>query len=116
MTQTERIALMEQHLDRAKEALASLTSAMEEFLLWQANKFERFAEPSVRAERDAAQEAVDALSKYYGSRQWRKDLADDEAGRLPPDLKRGVLAEDGIWNVLEEWRELKERMAVVCNK
>ena len=96
MTQKERINLMEQHLDRVKEAVAALAEALDKC--------------------EAEQEAVDALSKYYGSRQWRKDLADDEAGRLPPDLKRGVLAEDGIWNVLEEWRELKERMAVVCNK
>lgn len=96
MTQIERITLMEQHLDKAKEALALLTSAMGEF--------------------EGAQEAVDALSNYYGSRLWRKDLTDDEAGRLPQDLKRGVLSEDGIWNVLEEWRELKERMAIICNK
>ena len=46
------------------------------------------------------QEAIRILSEYYGSDEWKQDFADDEAGRLPKDLKRGVLSEDGIWNVL----------------
>ena len=45
------------------------------------------------------------LDAYYGSREWREDLAADEAGELPEDLRRGVLSEDGIWNVLQEYRE-----------
>ena len=36
----------------------------------------------------------------------RSDLADDEAGRFPKDLKRGVLSEDGIWNLLSDYRDL----------
>jgi len=35
-----------------------------------------------------------------------EDFADVQA----PDLKRGVLSEDGIWNLLEDVRTLKERM------
>ena len=38
-----------------------------------------------------------------------QDFAADEAGLLPKELKRGVLAEDSIWNVLEAYRELQER-------
>ncbi len=45
------------------------------------------------------------LSEYYGSREWKSDFADDEAGMLPPDLKRGVLSEDGIYNALEDFEE-----------
>ena len=41
---------------------------------------------------------------------WRQDLADDEAGLLPEGLKRGVLSEDGIWNMLSDYRELNERL------
>ena len=48
---------------------------------------------------------VRELDAYYGSREWREDLAADEAGELPEDLRRGVLSEDGIWNVLQEYRE-----------
>ena len=48
----------------------------------------------------AIKEEVAELSKYYGSELWKQDFAADEAGNLPPDLKRGVLSEDGIWNLL----------------
>jgi hypothetical protein len=54
------------------------------------------------------QDDIAALEKYYGSDVWRKDLADDEAGRLPKGLKRGVLSEDGIWNLLSDYRELNK--------
>ena len=46
------------------------------------------------------QEAIRILAEYYGSDDWKRDFADDEAGLLPKELKRGVLSEDGIWNVL----------------
>ena len=46
------------------------------------------------------QEAIRILAEYYASDEWKQDFADDEAGLLPKDLKRGVLSEDGIWNVL----------------
>ena len=47
------------------------------------------------------QEATRILAEYYASDEWKQDFADDEAGLLPKDLKRGVLSEDGIWNLLE---------------
>ena len=46
------------------------------------------------------QEALRILAEYYTSDEWKQDFADDEAGRLPKDLKRGVLSEDGLWNLL----------------
>ena len=49
---------------------------------------------------------VAELSKYYGSDLWKQDLAADEAGILPSDLKRGVLSEDGLWNLLSDYREI----------
>lgn len=47
-------------------------------------------------------ELLKALSDYYSSSAWKRDYAADEAGLLPKDLKRGVLSEDGIYNLLEE--------------
>ena len=47
-------------------------------------------------------ELLKALSDYYGSDEWKRDYAADEAGLLPKDLKRGVLSEDGIYALLEE--------------
>ena len=46
------------------------------------------------------QKAIRILAEYYTSDEWKQDFADDEAGRLPKDLKRGVLSEDGLWNLL----------------
>lgn len=50
--------------------------------------------------------AVDELSAYYGSDEWKKDFEDDEKGMLPKGLKRGVLSEDGVYNLLERYNEL----------
>ena len=58
----------------------------------------------------AIKEDVVELSKYYGSESWKLDFAADEAGKLPPDLKRGVLSEDGIWNLLSDYREIQKKM------
>ena len=55
---------------------------------------------------EAIRKDIAILDEYYGSEVWRQDFADDEAGRLPKGLKRGVLSEDGIWNLLSDYREL----------
>lgn len=54
------------------------------------------------------QEAVNIIANYYTSDEWKQDYADDEAGLLPKELKRGVLSEDGIWNLLTKWKGIKE--------
>ena len=46
--------------------------------------------------------ALAELEKYYTSDAWKHDLAADEAGLLPKELKRGVLSEDGIYSLLTE--------------
>ena len=88
--QIARIRKMERRLNRALAAVKRLELALEKY--------------------EAAQDDIAALGEYYGSDLWKQDLADDEAGRLPSDLKRGVLSEDGIWNLLTDCKELKERM------
>lgn len=81
---------MERRLNRALAAVKRLSTALDK---WQ----------EVEAD-------ITALNEYYGSDVWKLDLADDEAGRLPADLKRGVLSEDGIWNLLTDCKEVNERM------
>ena len=49
---------------------------------------------------NGSSELLGILSEYYGSAAWKRDFAADEAGLLPKDLKRGVLSEDGIYNML----------------
>ena len=48
-----------------------------------------------------APEKLAALNTYYTSGQWRDDYEADERGELPPDLKRGVLSQDGLYDLLE---------------
>ena len=91
MKQTERIERMEQNLERVTNALRVLNDALDEY--------------------EAAQDALHELDTYYGSDTWKQDFSDDEQGRLPNTMKRGVLSEDAIWNVLEDYRTLKERVS-----
>ena len=55
-----------------------------------------------QAAKNNSPELLKALSDYYSSPVWKRDFAADEAGLLPKDMKRGVLSEDGIYNLLEE--------------
>ena len=45
------------------------------------------------------------LKNYQESGQWLKDYDVDDRGLLPPDLKRGVLSQDGLYNLLCEAEE-----------
>lgn len=90
MEQIERIRHMEQLFDLASESIKELSMTLD--------KYEKM------------QYAIAALSNYYSNDEWKQDFADDEAGLLPENLKRGVLSEDGIWNLLSDWRELEERL------
>jgi len=52
------------------------------------------------------------LEDYYENGLWRLDYEADERGLLPRGLKRGVLSEDGLYNVLvDAW---EERRAHAC--
>ena len=46
-------------------------------------------------------EKLRLLDAYYTSGEWREDYEADERGELPPDLKRGVLSQDALYNLLE---------------
>ena len=87
LLQIERIKWMEQ---RFNKALAAIKDGSVDLL-------------------KAIKEDVAELSKYYSSELWKQDFAADEAGNLPPDLKRGVLSEDGIWNLLSDYREIQKK-------
>lgn len=71
---------------------------------------ERFdsLQQSVRALEDALNLSQDfrdnykALKKYMDSGKWLKDYETDEKGELPPDLKRGVLSQDGLYDLLQD--------------
>lgn len=90
MEQIERIKTMEEHLNKATAAVKALNDALDLYT--------------------EAQESLEIIDDYLVSDEWEKDFADSEAGRLPNDLKCGVLSEDGIWDVLDTSRELNCQM------
>ncbi len=47
------------------------------------------------------------LVTYYENGQWLQDYECDERGELPGDLKRGVLSEDGLYNLLSDIENMK---------
>ena len=42
------------------------------------------------------------LREYYENGQGLLDYEADERGELPATLKRGVLSQDGLWDLLNE--------------
>ena len=90
MDQIERIQYFESLLDRVSPVLANLEEALDAF--------------------DGIQEDVQELAAYYEGESWREDFEADEAGELPLDLKRGVLSEDGIYDVLTSHYGLTVRL------
>ena len=90
MEQAERITYMEQILDEAAEAVSSLSEALEKY--------------------SAVQDKLQELAAYYSSEQWRQDFDDDSAGKIPQDLKRSVLSEDAVYNLLADISDLKEQL------
>ena len=84
MTQIERIEQMEKILDSLKEAIAQVNTAISRL-------------------RELGPQAME-LDEYHGSSEWFDDLKADENGLLPKGLKRGVLSEDGIYDVLNEYK------------
>lgn len=52
---------------------------------------------------EAGERAVETLTAYMESGQWLEDYELDSAGLLPKELKRGVLSQDGLYNLLTDW-------------
>ena len=65
---------------------------------------------------ESIQKELQDLIRYYESPQWMADFEADSAGLIPKDLKRGVLSEDGVYDLLEEIRELQERLQQNANR
>lgn len=90
MEAVERIREMEQILQGAKPVLQRLDEALDDYA--------------------ALRENLRRLDRYYGGSDWQADLALDEAGRLPLSLRRGVLSEDEVYDLLTDERKIRERM------
>ena len=82
MDQLRRIEYMEKILNEGTAAVSALRRALEAY----ADVSTHLAE----------------LFDYYGSELWFADLEDDNAGRLPEGLRRGVLSEDAVYNLISD--------------
>ena len=93
MNRVQRIEKMEAILNEGTEGVAAFSEALE-----------RFADllPKLKT-----------LSNYYGSATWFGDLAASEKGKLPEDLRCGVLSEDLAYDLLTDYRLLLNRLLEV---
>ena len=63
----------------------------------------RSASSEMAASGEETRMKVRLLDAYYTSGEWQEDYEADEAGLLPAELKRGVLSQDGLYDLLTEW-------------
>lgn len=82
---TERITRMEAAFDRARAALSAGQTTSADFPL---------------------------LAAYMSSGDWLRDYEADEAGLLPRDLKRGVLSQDALYDLLAGWEALRRKPVI----
>lgn len=60
--------------------------------------------------------ALEELSAYYSGPLWRSDYEADEAGLLPRELKRGVLGQDTLYNLLSDYDSILSKRRVPSMK
>ena len=74
--------MMEDRYDEVTRVLAGLEEAVGEY--------------------EDFKDELEILRDYMDSGEWKEDYEADEAGQVPSDLKRGVLSEDGLYNLLHD--------------
>ena len=89
----QRISLMEDRYDEVTCVLATLEEAVDEY--------------------EDFKSELDALKDYMDSGQWKEDYEADEAGQIPSDLKRGVLSEDALYDLLNDADKILARAKLV---
>ncbi len=93
MERNERVRRVEE-MEEAMDALAGAVTALEQALEgW-----------------EAARPLREKLAAYYDGGLWLEDYRADEAGQLPAELKRGVLSQDGLYDLLERAEALEPQL------
>ena len=95
----ERIIIMEEILDNGTAVMDKLEKAF----------VEGSGIDELISEFEQIQPDIQKLEEYYTGKHWKNDLRLDEEGKLPRDLKRGVLAQDSIHDLLDRNKELLAR-------
>ncbi len=89
----ERVNLMESAYDDVSEMVSSLSNSIDKYVELQAK--------------------IELLDRYQESKQWTLDYEADEAGNIPSHVKRGVLSEDGLDNLLRDVEDVEDRMTSI---
>ena len=90
----DRIARLEKDFDRVRSAVNDLDGALTGF--------------------ETVRRRMERLSRYQESGEWLKDFEADERGELPMEMKRGILSEDALDDLLSDVALLRERMKELC--
>ena len=90
----QRIAAMEAAFDRTAAAVQALEKALDEY--------------------QTVKPDIDRLTDYLETGAWREDFEADEAGLVPKGLKRGVLSEDGLYDLLSDIVLVNQQMQDIC--
>lgn len=94
--QISRIREMELYLGKADAAVKALNEAI--------SVYEEISDQYRR------------LEEYYGSAAWMEDFEADEQGLFPANLKRGVLSEDAVYNLIFEHKKMFIRMSHLLDR
>lgn len=86
----QRIVAMEAAFDRTALAVQMLEAALDTY--------------------ETVKVDIDRLTEYLESGAWREDFEADEAGLVPGGLKRGVLSEDGLYDLLADIVRVNEHL------
>ena len=88
----QRITDLEYKFSEVSRVLAALDMALDEFA--------------------GVKNYIDDLREYMESGQWKADFEADERGEIPSDIERGVLSEDGLYDLLGEVDRILRRYAI----
>lgn len=96
--QLARIKKMEDDFNLVSEVVKSLDEALADY--------------------EAIQRRINRLTEYQESGQWLEDYEADERGELPKyrELRRGVLSEDGLDNLLRDVANIHSRMQALVEE
>ena len=89
-TRLVRIANMEHLFDEVSRVLSEMDRSLDAF--------------------EGIKPKIETLSEYLDGGQWKEDFEADEKGEIPASLKRGVLSEDGLYDLLTEVGRISGRM------
>ena len=83
-----------------QEALNDVIARVEQMEAYFDQLQEARRDPARSLSEPACAQMLKALKAYYEGGQWLRDYELDERGILPQTLKRGVLSQDGVYNLL----------------